>query len=219
MKHVIARAARALSFSHLAGIGASAGKPKSEDDDDKKGDDEEKTSKRAEGDDDQEQQDREDGDAKKGKKAEGDDQPEDEEEDKEDGAKKSKKSKKADDSGESEDEEAENDDGDEEMRGNSTAAKARRRERARCAAIFASRAAARNPVLAANLAFKTRMTRREAIATLESTPAPASSTHDARGLRNPNIGPGGDSNTRNSSQATAAGWEKAMESTGGKRRQ
>lgn len=80
------------------------------------------------------------------------------------------------------------DDDDKEMRGNSPAAQARRREQARCAAIFASPAAARNPVLAATLAFTMRMSRAEAVAVLESTPAPASVLHPQRAARNPQVG-------------------------------
>ncbi|WP_342616979.1 hypothetical protein [Rhodoferax sp. GW822-FHT02A01] len=59
----------------------------------------------------------------------------------------------------------------EEMRGSSPIAVARRRERARCAAIIGHDAAASNMVLAANLAFKTRMTRAEAMAVLADTAA------------------------------------------------
>ena len=56
-----------------------------------------------------------------------------------------------------------------EMHGCSLVATARRRERARCAAIFASPAAAAHLALAANLAFKTRMTRGDAVALLEAS--------------------------------------------------
>lgn len=61
----------------------------------------------------------------------------------------------------------------EEMHGNSVAAAARRRERARCAAIMGCEAAAKNPSLAAGLAFQTRLRRREAIQFLESLPIEA----------------------------------------------
>lgn len=64
-------------------------------------------------------------------------------------------------------------DGKDEMHGDSTVAAARRRERARCAAIMGCQAAARNPALAANLAFKTRLSRQEAIEFLESLPIEA----------------------------------------------
>ncbi len=50
---------------------------------------------------------------------------------------------------------------------------ARLRERARCAAIFGAKEAARNPMLAAHLAFETSLTRSQAIATL---------THGAKGV-------------------------------------
>jgi hypothetical protein len=61
-------------------------------------------------------------------------------------------------------------DSDEEMRGDSAAANARRRERARCAAIMNCQAAARNPALAANLAFKSSLGRTQAVQLLESVP-------------------------------------------------
>jgi hypothetical protein len=53
------------------------------------------------------------------------------------------------------------------MTGKSASASARRRERARCAAIFAHRSAAENVPLAMSLAFETNMTRKEAIAVLK----------------------------------------------------
>ena len=98
------------------------------------------------------------------------------------------------------------DDDDKEMRGNSPAAQARRREQARCAAIFASPAAARNPVLAATLAFTTRMSRTEAVAVLESTPAPASALHPQRAARNPQVGATGGAPLAPAA-AVAARWE------------
>ena len=82
-----------------------------------------------------------------------------------------------------------------------------RSQQARCAAIFASKGAARNPVLAANLAFKTRMTRAEAIATLEGTPAPAG--HSDRAARNPSIGT--TAAKQSPQQALAARWDKNLQ--------
>lgn len=64
------------------------------------------------------------------------------------------------------DETSDDDDTDSEMRGQGPMAKARLRERARCAAIFAHPKAAENPDLAAHLAFNTRMTRIEAVGAL-----------------------------------------------------
>lgn len=100
-------------------------------------------------------------------------------------------------------------DPDKEMRGNSPIAAARRRERARCAAIFASPAAGRNPVLAAKLAFTTSMPRTEALAVLEGTPAPAAAANPARAARNPQLGAGGERQT-DTRAAAAAGWDKAF---------
>ncbi len=57
------------------------------------------------------------------------------------------------------------------MRGKSAAAKARRRERARCAAIFGCKAAGLRPDVAATLAFSTTMGRREAIKVLSAVSA------------------------------------------------
>ncbi|MFS2103571.1 hypothetical protein [Ralstonia sp. Ralssp135] len=188
-------AARGLSFAHLAGLSAKASK--AEDEDDKKDlrseeeDDKDKGTK-AESESDEKEKDDKDA------KAEDDNKKDEAEEEDE------KKDAKAEDDEDS-DPDAEDDDG--EMRGRSAVARARRREQARCAAIFASKAAARNPVLAANLAFKTRMTRAEAIATLEATPAPAG--HSDRSARNPVIGTNAVKPSHQ--QALAARWDKNLQ--------
>lgn len=189
-------AARGLSFAHLAGLSAKASK--AEDDEDKKDakaeDDEEKKDAKAEFDDDKKDDD-------KSAKAEDDDGKEKDDEDDEE-----KKDAKADDG-----------DDDEEMRGKSAVAKGRLREQARCAAIFASKAAARNPVLAANLAFTTRMSRQEALAVLEGTPAPASAAHTNRAARNPNIGTDGGAK-QSPQQAMAARWDQNLKAANPSRR-
>ncbi|MCP1376038.1 hypothetical protein [Dyella lutea] len=81
---------------------------------------------------------------------------------------KAKKAKKAEDGQDGDDE---SDDSDEEMRGSSAAAQARQRERARCKAIFSCAGAGVRPDVAATLAFNTSMSRKEAIAVLNSTAA------------------------------------------------
>lgn len=182
-------AARGLSFAHLAGLNAKASKAE-----DEKPEDEDKKDAKAEGDEPEDKDDdkkdakrADDGDDKK-EKAEDDAKAEDEDD---------KKNAKADDG----------DDDDEEMRGKSAVARARLREQARCASIFASKAAARNPVLAANLAFNTRMSRQEALAVLESTPAAAS--HADRSARNPSIGTSGGAK-QSPQQAMAARWDQNL---------
>jgi hypothetical protein len=81
-------------------------------------------------------------------------------------------------------------DEDEEMHGSGAMAAARDRERARCEAIVNCAAGLRNPVLAKSIAFTSRMTRKEGIALLESTPAAAivDSRNQARADRNPRVG-------------------------------
>lgn len=81
-------------------------------------------------------------------------------------------------------------DEDEEMHGSGAMAAARDRERARCEAIVNCAAGLRNPALAKSIAFTSRMTRKEGIALLESTPAAATvdSRNQARAARNPRIG-------------------------------
>lgn len=214
-------AARGLSFAHLAGLSTRASK--AEDDEDKK-------DARAEGDSDDEEENtdrnRDDGDAKKSKKAKA---AEDDEDDgaEDDGQKSGRKAKsKADDEDKDYAEDDDDDDGkekaeedsddeDEEMRGKSAVARARRREQARCAAIMGHKAAGRNVVLAANLAFNTRMGRKEAIAVLQSTPA-ASAPAQGRQARNPNLGAGGEMH-RNPQREASAGWDRAFTKVTGKR--
>jgi hypothetical protein len=194
-----AKVASALSFAHLAGLGRKAS---------------------AEGDDNKDR-DHEDGNVKKGKKAEGDEPDEDdkdkkndredaraEDDDPDSKAKDGDEEDEGDDKPTKKDAKADGDD-DEEMRGNSVAAAARRREQARCAAIFASPAAARNPVLAANLAFKSRMSRGEALAILEATPAAAAAGHPDRAARNPRVGAGADAGLT-SKQAVDSSWDRAF---------
>jgi len=179
---------RGLSFAHLAKVPARAGDdtPPADDKDGKKG-------KAEVGDQENNDQDRENGDA------EGDDPPPNDDKD-------GKKGKRAAD--DKDDPDADDDDDEEEMRGSSASAKARRRERMRCATIMGSAAAGKNPVLAANLAFNTSMTRKEALAVLEGTPAPAAAAPVAR--RNPQLGAGGERGV-SSHQAIEASWDVAME--------
>jgi len=201
------KVASALSFAHLGGL-ARKSKASAEEDDDKK-DPADKGAK-AEGDDDERK--KRDGETDDeyaarmaamddDESAEGDD-PEKKDDDEED-----KPSAKADD-----------DDKDEEMRGKSAVAQARLREQARCAAIFSHKAAASNPVLAANLAFKTRMSRTEALAVLEATPAAAGAHVNAsRAARNPGIA-AGNAAAPSGQQATAAGWDRAFAMANPKRK-
>ncbi|HZR34352.1 MAG TPA: hypothetical protein VFA75_03175 [Nevskia sp.] len=226
---LMASLGRALSFSHLAGLGrGGTRKPKASGDDEREEEEEEdgkpkdKKGKKgkaeggdeeagAEGgneDDEHEDQDRSNGDSKKGKSEKGDDDKDYAEEENDKPKDKKGKSKKADDSGESEDEEMEDGDDEEEMRGNSPIAQARRRERQRCAAIFNDRAAARNPQLAAKLAFNTTLSRAEALDVLRGTPA-SGAGQQQRADRNPHLGPGGELG-HTSAQASQASWDRAM---------
>lgn len=197
-------AARGLSFAHLAGFGSRASR--AEDD---KPEDEDKPGARSAEDDEQEPRDREDGggDGSKGKKSKKAEDDTDKDPDAED----DKKARHAED----DDADPDAEDDEDEMRGKSAAARARIREQARCAAIMSSKAAGRNVELAANLAFKTRMTRQEALAILRNSPAASSASQD-RSSRNPRLGAGAESQ-RSSSQAATAGWDRAFSKTTGKR--
>jgi hypothetical protein len=229
-------AARGLSFAHLASLSSRASKAE---------DDEDNQDARAEGDSDDEEdntdRNRDDGDAKKGKakakskaRAEDDD---DDDDDQDDDGRKSGKRAKAEDGDETKDyaedddddqddddsqpsgkrAEEDDDDEDEEMRGKSAIARARRREQARCAAIMGCKAAGRNIELAANLAFNTRMGRHEAIAILKGTPGKSAiGDRQQRTARNPQLGAGSEM-YRNPRREAAAGWDRAFSKVTGKR--
>ena len=214
--HLMAGASR---FAHFAGLSRKSSRAAAEDDqtdDDGKGAEEDDDGKDAEDEDDgpgetkgkkgrkakrAEDDDSDEGDepkskGKKSKRAVDDDDDDDDEEPKAKG-KKSRRAAEDDDDGD--DEEAEDDDDKQEMTGRSAAASARRRERARCAAIFAHKSAANNVPLAMSLAFDTTMTRQEAIAVMRgqakrSTGASASA-RSSREARNADLGasdePGG----------------------------
>ncbi|NHN83659.1 hypothetical protein GOB93_03265 [Acetobacter musti] len=94
-----------------------------------------------------------------------DDKPEDDKT-----GKKGKKAKKADDSAPDDDGD---DDTDAEDEKDEDKASARARERGRCAAIFRSAAAARNPAAAAEIAFGTTLTRSAAVRLLSTMPGAA----------------------------------------------
>lgn len=194
------KVANALSFAHLSGF---AGKPRAE------GDDPEDKDKKdnATGDDPKDE------DKEKGAKAGDDDRKQRDGESDDDYAKRMKALDEEEDDKDKKDEAKADDDSDEEMRGNSTAAAARKRERARCAAIFGSKAAGKNPVLAANLAFNTSMTRKEALAVLEATPAPQASVQ----RRNPNLDASGGV-SQSSAQVTAARLDSAFARANPKRK-
>lgn len=113
---------------------------------------------------------------------------------------------------EQDDEDEDEEDPTTEMRGNSPLAKARRRERARCAAIFASEAALKNPNLAGHLAFNTNMPRAAAIATLAQGGAAGrggvlkTAMADFAGAR-----PGAPPVEKTQAQVTASGWDAAFD--------
>lgn len=215
--------ARKLSWAHLAGVGAARA---SDDDTDPKDDKGAKGSK-ASDDDDPPKDDK----SAKGAKADDEERKKRDDETDDEYSKRMKalddeddkkaKGSKADDDSNADDD----DDKDEEMRGSSAAAAARRREQARCAAIFASPAAGKNPVLAAKLAFETRQPRSEAIALLEGSPAPAAATppldprarHAGRGAANPRIDPPGGAD-RNASAEAQSLWANARKANQALRR-
>jgi hypothetical protein len=209
----LSRVASALSFAHLAGIGSMKGKKTADvddDDDAKKGD-------RASGDQDDDKTDKDDGQDKddksaKGTKAAGDDNQDDDKDDDTD-KDKSKKSGKAK-GASAEDDDVDAEDDEDEMHGKSASASARRRERARCAAIFGSRHAAHNPVLAANLAFNTSMTRQQAMDVLRDTPA-GGTANGNRSASNPKLGAGGEE-APSRTVAIAGRWDRAMSQVRGK---
>ena len=215
----LSRVASALSFAHLAGIGSMRGKNARADED------EEERKKDARAEDDDKDDDQELDDDKKSRKAkrakagedaddkdddlDADEDDHDAEDDEDD-----KKSRRAKGSKSADDDDPDAEDDEDELHGKSAVASARRRERARCAAIFGSRYSARNPVLAASLAFNTSMTRDQALTVLRDTPAGASAA-SGRSDRNPRLGAGGD-DSPSRQVAIASRWDRAMSKVRGK---
>jgi hypothetical protein len=193
MKTTLAKVASALSFAHLSGLGRSSA-AKAEEDDDKK------------------DRDHEDGNVKKGKGKAEDDNPDEDDKDKDasaedddpDASAEADDDKRDDDKkdGKAKGKKAEDDD-DEKM------AAGAREERARCGAIFASPAAAANVGLAAELAFKTDLSAKQAIAVLEKAPAASRGASPQRSARNPALGAGGSTQT-STDQAVATRWDAAF---------
>lgn len=182
--------AGALSFAHMAGLGA----PRAEDDREEDRN-ENKDSKRSEDDEDEEQMGDDDSDG-------GEDEPK---------SKKGKRSEDDEDDADAEDEDAEEGDGEDDKDGAKKAAfrRGRKAERKRLAKIFGSKAAARNLPLACNLAFKTSMSADSVISTLRDTPA---ATSPSGSRSNPNLGPNG-SPGASAPQQVAASWDRAFGKT------
>jgi hypothetical protein len=167
--------AGAASFAHLLGRPATAAKRAEND-----RPDEEKDSDTASSDALVQGDDETDEDFEKRKAAAEEDKKRDDEDDDEHKARvkanKARRAKRA----RAEENGDEDEDGDDDSDGadmrNRSAGAARLRERARCAAIFADKAAGRNPALAATLAFCTSLPRSEAVAVLRAGGTPAATT-------------------------------------------
>lgn len=209
MSTLMSKVARTLSFAHLARVARADNEGQDVDDGGKRypgaeDDEDDKKAKRAEKDDESD-----DDGAGKEDLPDSDDGDED---DRGDGkGKKSKKAKRADSEGDEEDagngdDNGEDDDDEIEMRGKSAIAKGRRMERERCAAIFGSRAAARNIPMAAQLAFTTNLSAQKVVGILESSSSTSAS--DERAARNPRVGVG--AVAASGSQAIASRWDAAF---------
>lgn len=224
--------AGASRFAHFAGLSrASRRAAEDQDDDGKQG-------RRADDDDGKEGEDEDEPKGKRSGRAADDDDDDGKEsrrasdDDDDDDGKESRRA--ADDDGDDEDEpkgrrsrraaddddkDAEDDDEDE-MKGKGAVASARRREQARIAHILGHKAAGGNPVLAVSLACETRMTRREAVRVLRSTPATQQAEDDRpnrhartdRASRNVRLG--SDASAPSGRQAVEASWDKAFASAG-----
>ncbi|MFZ2872762.1 hypothetical protein [Zavarzinia sp.] len=96
---------------------------------------------------------------------------------------------------------------DEEMAGEGASARARQRERSRCAAIFADPAAGKNPALAAHLAFGTTLNRKAALKSLRLGAQGGGLGQRLASAINPDLGPQGKAGGKPSAAAT---WDAAM---------
>jgi hypothetical protein len=215
---------QALSFAHLlghAGKNARADEPEDDqndkpqggraDDDNPDDDDAEPKGRKAKGgraDDDNP----DDDDAEpKGRKAKGgradDDNPDDD-----DDEPKGRRTAAEDDDEDEEERQAEEDDAEPKARA------ARKRERARCAAIFGSRHATGRVASAAHLAFNTKMTSAQAIGVLKTLPREQASAGNGLGARMDAYGshrPSASSSPApNSRQTASASWDRAFAKAG-----
>ena len=130
------------------------------------------------------------------------------------------KPNEAEDAPEGEDDEGEKNP-DEEMLGNTPAAQARARERARCMAIFADAAADANPGLAATLAFETMLPRDQAIRVLRAGGVPQGSkkpglSERMAAVNAPHITP--DAPAVGPKEAVASFWDGIRQSSAARRR-
>ncbi|GBQ69676.1 hypothetical protein AA103196_2278 [Ameyamaea chiangmaiensis NBRC 103196] len=95
---------------------------------------------------------------------------------------------------------------------------ARRQERARCGAIFADKAAATRPDMAAHLAFNTSMSASAAIRTLRAAakggPVSATGSLSARMQAFPSARTGMDRAPQSRAQAASSSWEKSAQRVG-----
>lgn len=212
----------ASRFAHLAGIGRPArtrmsdedqpqgraddgdeDKPDASDDDDKAPEGRRSRRSRADGDNDKPD-------------AEGDDDKPDASDDDDKGPEGRRSRAEGDDD---DDKDAEEEDDDKEMRGNSAAALARRRERARCAAIMAHPKAAENPELACELAFETNLSRTAALAVLKTARSARAAPGASRAAQNPRLVPaGGEDAPASSAKKIQSSWGAAFEKVGVKPR-
>lgn len=195
----------ARSFAHFVGLGRRARAEET--------DDEKKERETAE------QEKRDDEMSQKAASGEDTGETDDEKKEREDREAKRSKAKGAADDADP-DEDGDDDSDKEEMRGHSTIARARARERGRIAAIMASPQALQNPGMALELACNTMMSRDEAVGVLARAPAPARAE---RAARNPSLGPGGSVTGPQGGSAPEGGqiqqmWGKAFERFTGARR-
>ncbi|AQS88264.1 hypothetical protein AA101099_1780 [Neoasaia chiangmaiensis NBRC 101099] len=203
-----------VSFAHLIGTGARAARraKRAEDRDDDQEDDD------APGADDDD--DGTDAKSAKGKRAKegdetSDDDADDDGSDDEPKSRKTARGKRADDDGD----DADDDDADDEE--DPKARAARKRERARCAAIFGSKSAGKRPDLAAHLAFNTSLPRREAVSLLKAAAAGEEPKKTGLSARMESFGDfrvSGSAPSPNRRQAVTSSWDAAAASAGIKTR-
>lgn len=206
----------ASRFAHFVGLSRTALRASEEDDRREDAEDEDEDKEASEDDD----TDPKPG-SKRGKRSKAEDDDDDKEASEEDDSdpeeggddKQGKRGRKAED----EDDKEAADDDEDEMKGKSAVASARRREQARISHIITHQAAARNPVLALSLACDTRMTRKEAVAVLRSTPAAAdqgASRHARPDRQGRNAQLGNDAPALKGKAAVDASWGTAFAKAG-----